>query len=140
MSATATTGDSEPEELELLEPISDESRLYRRVPKNQVVFEKNDDGTSRVRPSSACFTDNNSSMSLFDEETCGGIDAVMSGHEDFFLVSLKASELRSLGLYLHRTKSGGPGHCEAVGKKTGSIRSRLAKMALWVIAPSEIQS
>jgi hypothetical protein len=136
MSDIAPTGNSNSPSDDLSQPIADGTRLYRRVPKNQVTEDEDLSGNKTKRPTSACFTDNSSPMSLYDADMCG-VDEVMSGNEDFLLISLTASQVRSLGLELKRTSSGGRGHCEAVGKKTGGIRSKLAKMAVWVVPPSQ---
>ena len=136
MSLRATTDDLDASAISPDLPIEDDACLFRRIRNSDIVEETLPDGTKRKRPTSASFTDNFSHMSLFDSETCGGVAAVMDGHEDFYLASLKASDLRSLGLVLRRTANGGNGHCEAIGKKTGSVRSKLAKAARWVIPPS----
>lgn len=79
------------------------------------------------RPSSACFTDNSSPMSIYQADQCGGIETIMTGHESFFLVALTAADLRSVGLEIRRTSEGGEGHCEAMGKKTQGISPLYAR-------------
>lgn len=114
--------------------LADTVLFYRRIPALKVVSYVDELGT-HLRPSSDCFTDNSSSMSLFAKDECGGLAVVMEGHGGFLLVQLTAGQLRSVGLQLVQAFAGGPGHYEAIGKKTNSIKLRLAKMCEWVIAP-----
>jgi hypothetical protein len=120
-------------------PLPDELILWRRVPKDSVVVEMGPDGLERSRPSSACFTDSRdgTAMSLFDSERCGGLPAVLEGHPGFGIASITVGQLRARGLTVARTTDGGPGHCEAAGKKTQSIKSGLAKCAKWVVRPGD---
>jgi len=121
------------------DPLPDELILWRRVPQDWVVLETGTDGVERSRPSSACFSDSKdgSAMSLFDSETCGGLAAILDGHPGFGIVAITAGQLRAKGLTVARTSDGGPGHCEAAGKKTQSIKSGLAKCASWVVRPGD---
>ena len=115
--------------------IDDSALLYRRIPGNQVITEEDDAGNQRLRPSCACFTDNATPMSLYEAERWGGLNVVMKGYQGFYLVSITAGQMREVGLSLRWTSEGGPGHCEAIAKKTGSVRSKLARAAKWVIHP-----
>ena len=119
-----------------LSEIADSSVLFRRIRSIDVTQEFGEDGQYRIRPTTACFTDNASPMSLYDSAGCGGVEGVMKGHEGFALVSFQAGDLKALGLEVKRTTHGGPGHCEAIGKKTGSVRTKLARLATWVIYPA----
>jgi len=75
-------------------------------------------------------------MSVYDSQSCGGLDRVTDGHADFGVVSITVGQLKACGLAVQRTAVGGPGHCEAQGKKTQSIKRSLAKYAVWVIKPT----
>ena len=115
-------------------PIRDDHVLWRRIPANKWIFDEN---LGRTRPSSNAFNDHRdgSHMSVYDSENCGGIEAVMAGHDGFFLCSFTAAIARKLGFELMRTSSGGRGHCEVAGKKTKALQTQMAKTAEWVIAP-----
>lgn len=76
-------------------------------------------------------------MSVFDSESCGGMEQVLADHPDFGIVSCSVGQLRSMGLTVARTSSGGAGHCEVTGRKTQGVRRALAKMAEWVVRPGE---
>lgn len=53
------------------------------------------------------------------------------------LVSLKAGELRSLGLKVSSWPvEGNPAHCGVHGKKTKGVRKKMAEMAKWVVTPA----
>lgn len=122
----------------LLRPLPDELVLWRRVSREWVIEETDSDGAITSRPSSACFTDNLSdgtSMSVFDSESCGGLDKVLEGHTDFGVASVTVGQVRANGLTVSRTAIGGPGHCEVHGKKTRGIMRNLAKSAVWVKKP-----
>ena len=129
---------SQPADPTLSLPIPDELVLWRRIPPVWVVEETDSNGTLHLRPSSQSFTDSKdgSSMSLYDSESCGGLDRILDGHADFGIVSIAAGQLKACGLTLLRTAIGGPGHCEAQGKKTQSVRRSLARNAEWVIKPT----
>ena len=79
-------------------------------------------------------------MSVYDSELCGGQEAVMQNHDGFLLCSFTAGEARKLKMVIVRTKTGGIGHCEVVGKKTHSVKSGLAKGAWWVIGPPNLNN
>ena len=74
-------------------------------------------------------------MSVFDANASEGKEAVMEGHDGFLLCSFTAGEARARGMQIIRTSTGGPGHCEVIGKKTQSVKDKFAKNALWVIGP-----
>lgn len=115
--------------------IPDDLILWRRVPSDKRVFDPN---LGRFRPSSDAFNDHRdgSSMSVYDSRNCEGLEAVMKDHDGFLLCSFTAGEARIRGMQVVRTAKGGPGHCEIVGRKTGSIRDKFAKAAVWVVGPA----
>lgn len=119
-------------------PLPDELVVWRRIPKDKVVTVTDEDGQSRIRPSSDNFVDNpknGSSMSVYDSDSCGGIERLLSQHEDFGVVAITVGQMREIGLGLIRTSQDGPGHCEVVGKKTGGVRNKLVKASIWVRIP-----
>jgi hypothetical protein len=129
------SGPIQPVDPALEAPVPDETILWRRIPPDKVTPDANQ---GRLRPSSDCFTDNlkdGSSMSVFDSLACAGLDQVLKGHENFLVAAITAGQVRAEGLEVVRTIDGGPGHCEVVGKKTSGIKSRLAKLSVWVKAP-----
>lgn len=120
-------------------PLPDDLILWRRIPKDKVVRCSDADGITKSRPSSDCFSDNlrdGSSMSVFDSKLSLGLESILEGHEGFGVVALTVGQVRAEGMTVVRTKDGGSGHCEVVGKKTSGARSRLAKAAVWVIEPA----
>ena len=66
-------------------PLPDELILWRRVPKEKFVFVTDVEGMTHFRPSSDTFADSRdgSSMSVFDSSSCGGLDRILHGHEQF---------------------------------------------------------
>jgi len=121
-------------------PLPNDLILWRRVPKEKFIRVTDADGSTRVRPSSDSFADNSrdgSSMSVFDSLACGGLSTICEGHEGFGVVGLTVGQIREAGLEIVRTPTGGPGHCEIVGKKTGSIKNKLVKSSSWVFVPEQ---
>jgi hypothetical protein len=121
-------------------PLPDELILWRRIPKEKFVPVTDVDGITRVRPSSDSFADNSrdgSSMSVFDASSCGGLERILQGHEQFGVVALTVGQMREAGLTVVRTPTGGPGHCEVVGKKTGGVRNKLVKASTWAFTPEK---
>jgi hypothetical protein len=111
--------------------------LWRRIPPDKLTHDANQ---GRLRPSSDNFTDNvkdGTPMSVFDPETCTGLSQILDGHENFLVAAISVAQIRAEGLEVVRTATGGPGHCEVVGKKTGGIKGRLAKASVWVVGPQE---
>ncbi len=65
-------------------------------------------------------------------------EIVLEGYPDFGLLSLSAGYLRSLhlGVVAEPTEAE-PWHGSVYGKKTGSIRDKLAAAGVWVRRPSK---
>lgn len=119
-------------------PLPDELVLWRRIPREKFVSVTDAEGIIRMRPSSDSFADNSkdgSSMSVFDSASCGGLDRIRQGHEQFGVVAITVGQMREAGLTVVRTPAGGPGHCEVVGKKTGGVKNKLVKSSTWVFLP-----
>ena len=111
--------------------IDDKEIIWRRIPQLQVVP---DDNLKRKRPSSNCFHDSTGGhLSVYIASEAISSQAVMQDAKERFLVSLSVGFIRQLGLGITRDSStGGPGHALLLGKKTGGIRSQMAKTATWV--------
>ena len=111
--------------------IDDKEIIWRRIPQLQVVP---DDNLKCKRPSSKCFQDSTGGhMSVYIASEAISSQAVMQGVKEPFLASLSVDFIRQLGLGITRDSStGGPGHALLLGKKTGGIRSQMAKTATWV--------
>lgn len=115
--------------------IRDEDLLWRRVPPWHFFF---DDNLGRDRPSSAAFDDDPDGhpMSVILASETAGPESVLEGHEGFALAGLTVREVRSCGLGVIRDPlPKEPAHALVVGRKTKSVRSRLARAASWVVSP-----
>lgn len=114
--------------------IPDDAELWRRIPHWHYV----PDG-ERIRPSSAAFEDNpnGTPMSVFIASECGDPQRLLAQYPGFGVVSFTAGKAREYGLDVVRKPLEGqpPGHAEVIGRKTKSIRSKLAKTCPWVVGP-----
>jgi hypothetical protein len=112
--------------------IPDDAELWRRIPPRHYP-----QGDGRTWPSSAAFEDppNGTWMSVFIASECRDYNLLLADYPDFGLVSLTARQVRECGLEVVRKPMEGqpPGHSEVVGKKTDSIRKKLAKACRWVV-------
>jgi hypothetical protein len=109
--------------------------LWRRVPPDKITFDHNQ---NRVRPSSNAFTDNlkeGSPMSAWEASVVTDPNKLLEGCPGWFVAAFTVGHASALGLQVNQTSEHGPGHCDVVGSKSASIRSSLAKAAMWVIAP-----
>jgi hypothetical protein len=122
--------------------ISDQDQLLRRIPPQHLVFDSN---KGAYRPSSAAFDDSpdGSPMSVLiaDVMLQEGRSplAALKGHPDFSLVSIKAGLVRQCGQKIVRNPlPQEKAHGLVVGKKTNSVRKRLARNAIWIklVTPS----
>lgn len=121
--------------------LTDDDMLWRRVPPQWIIFDKNLDC---LRPSSAAFQDhpNGSAMSVGIESIARqhGREPtdVLAGHDGFALVGFGVGCVRSLGQVVrHVPLPGQPEHGEVEGKKTGSVKKRLSAASNWVVAPPQ---
>ena len=111
--------------------ISNDETVLRRVPEGHDVY---DDNVQRRRPSTQSFLqdgpDGLVSVYLSSETTT---EVVAIGGPEKYLVSVRVSVLRGLGLGLIRDpSSGGPGHCVITGRKTKGKLNRIVHKAKWV--------
>lgn len=114
--------------------ITDETELWRRIPPFRNTFDEN---LNRVRPGKDCFNDhsNGTPMSVYlSDITIDPGKLLESVGPGFGVVSISAKLVRELNLaIISKPRSGEPGHAEVVGKKTDSVKSKLAKACHWVI-------
>lgn len=122
--------------------IPEHAVLWRRVRADQTTTDENLD--DRRRPSSQAFQDIEqggvTAMSVFiaDVEIESGTTPtdILTGYEGWGLAAVTVAVVRSCGLRIVRApEPDRPGHAHVIGKKTGSIRSKLAKSAEWIVEP-----
>ena len=114
--------------------ITSDARVLRRVPSNQVV---------EGRPHSGNFNhpaDKQTGWSCTLWESHQDFTDLMSGHENFGCVRIKAGDLRGEGLQIIRVPlPDNPNHCEVFGSMTSKARARrLCHKVVWVTYPSSI--
>jgi hypothetical protein len=120
--------------------IADDTVLWRRIRPKQWTPDETQ-GRLRWRPSSEAFHDSpdHSPMSVFIAAETPQPDHVMRGHTGYGLVGFTAGFARQCGLTVVRDPTQEhPSHALVVGRKTGSVRRRLARASQWVIRPSEL--
>lgn len=121
--------------------VTDEAKLLRRIPPDWIVPDpKNPAGK---RASSQAFDDDRDgkpmSVQLADVLTTHGISVtqVLAGHDGYALTAITAGLARTNGPGIIRTpRENDPAHAEVFGKKSKSVRKKLADGAVWVILPS----
>lgn len=107
--------------------VADAEILHRRVPPIWV----KDNG----RPCSAAF--DHLDMSV-DRAAITSPEETLRNHENFGIVSLVTKQMRDLDLpVVPDPILLNPGHALVKGKKTGSIKKQIVRLARWVITPSE---
>jgi hypothetical protein len=119
--------------------ISNEAKLWRRIPHWHFIFDAN---LGRVRPTSAAFDDDEDgspmSVVLADVvlESGRGPEHILAGHDRFALAAITAGLARSKKQGVARDpEPDEPAHALVFGKKTGSVTRALAKGAEWVVSP-----
>ena len=120
--------------------ILDEAEPWRRIPPWHFVKDEN---VGQMRPSKAAFDNhpNGSPMSvvLADvvTESGRGPGAVLTGHEGFALAVITAGLARSCEQGIAREPiPDEPAHAVVFGRKTDSVKKRLARGSHWVVPPS----
>ena len=119
--------------------IDDGAELWRRIPSWHVVYDQN---LERLRPSSAAFEDhpNGSPMSVIlgDDVLRDGRTAasLMQSFLGFSLAAITAGITRSCQQGVAREPlAEEPAHAVVFGRKTDSVKKRLAKSADWILPP-----
>jgi hypothetical protein len=115
--------------------IPDEAELWRRIPPRHFFYDGN---LGCFRPSSAAFEDDRdgSPMSVVLAAESRGPESVLAGHEGYALASFSAGLARECRQGIARDPlPEEPAHAVVFGRKTGSVRSRLAKGSVWVAPP-----
>lgn len=119
--------------------ILDNDELWRRILPRWIIFDKN---LGRMRLTSQAFQDPRDgtpmSVLLADDllKSGGTPDTALSGHAGYALASVTAGLCRERSQKVARAPTfEEPAHGVVVGKKTGSVRSRLAQEARWVVPP-----
>lgn len=114
--------------------ILDDEELWRRIPPFRNTYDANQ---QRVRPGKDCFADhtNGTPMSVYRACLTGDPGNLLRDvPPGFGVVALNARQIRDLGLtLLPKPKPNEPGHAEVIGKKTDSIKSKLAKASEWKV-------
>lgn len=121
--------------------ILDEAELWRRIPLN-CNWIVQDDNMGTLRVSSAAFNDSRDgsplSVQLADVVTESGRTAedVLAAYPGYTMAAITAGNARSNKQGVARTPTPDePAHASVFGKKTGAVKSGLAKSARWVIPP-----
>jgi hypothetical protein len=115
--------------------IADTDDLWRRIPPQQVVEDKNRGG---FRPSSAAFHDSSDgpmSVLLAKEDSP---ERALSGPQwaKHFLAAIKAGLARQREQAICRDATeADPSHCLVFGKKTESTSRAFATSSVWIVGP-----
>ena len=115
--------------------IPDEAELWRRIPPWHFYYDEN---LARWRPKSSAFDDDDGSspMSVFIATEASGPETALAGHEGYALAAFEARLARECGQAVVRDPlPESPAHAVVVGRKTGSVKRRLARGATWVVPP-----
>ena len=125
------------EEIHDDQSVTSDTELWRRIPNwpKRVVYDEN---LGRLRPSSANFDDhpNGTPMSVAIADGNVTPQQALHPHSEFFLVGFTVGLARSHSLGIIRQPlPDQPWHGEVTGKKTGSVKNRLARQCYWVVAP-----
>lgn len=119
------------------DPVRDACKLFRRIPPDWIVYDEN---LGRYRPTSQAFNDHQdgSPMSVSLGDILEALDllpaSALVGHEGYSLASVTAEYVRSLRLdAVEAPIKGDDAHGHVIGKKTGSVRNKLAKTCNWEV-------
>ena len=115
--------------------IPGEAVLWRRIPPHHFVRDEN---RNSIRPSSAAFEDHpdGSPMSVVLAAEAAGPLQVLAGHPGFALAAFPAGLARDCEQKIVRDPlPDDPAHALVVGKKTRSVRKRLAVESVWAVSP-----
>ena len=117
--------------------IHKEAELWRRIPPwdDYIVYDQRQE---RWRPSSMAFEDDadGQPMSVFLAAETPGPDTVLAGHAEYGLTSITAGLARECQQGIARDPlPDQPAHAVVFGKKTSSVKRRLARESKWVVPP-----
>ena len=115
--------------------IPDGAVLWRRVPPWHFFYDEN---LGRVRPSSAAFDDDTDGepLSIVLAAESDGPERVLAGHAGYALAAFTAGLARECNQGIARDPlPDEPAHALVFGRKTRSVRNRLAQSATWVVPP-----
>jgi hypothetical protein len=115
--------------------IPDDAILWRRIPPWHFFYDTN---LGRMRPSSAAFEDDadGSPMSVVLAAETSGPENALAGHPGYALASFTAGMARECSQGVARDPlPHEPAHALVSGRRTGSVRNRLAKGSTWVVPP-----
>lgn len=122
--------------------ITDAASLWRRIPPWHFVYDSN---LQRWRPSSAAFDNDpdGAPMSVLLEEIVVAAGRVapdcLIGHAGYALAAITAGLARTCQQGVARDATAEePAHAVVFGPKPKSVQRRLAKRAVWVIAPPHV--
>ena len=114
--------------------VGDDEEIWRRIPVSMVYW---DNAIDRLRPQSGIFSDSDdgSPMSAHRARCYGSPTEANTG--DNLMAGLTVGFVRGLGLGVAtQPTTDDPGHLWVFGKKTASIKKKLARRAKWVIPPN----
>jgi len=115
--------------------LDDDDLLWRRVRRSEVQFDEN---LQRWRPTSQAFQ-NYKGTDKMSVQAARLIhfshDAVLGPAKDDFIVQFPVKLAKECGQHVIAAFEEGPGHFHVLGKKRGSVASRLAKECTWVKGP-----
>jgi hypothetical protein len=120
--------------------ILDDDLLLRRVPLQHFIW---DAENQFWRPSSAAFEDHPTgspmSVVLASMLAAGGrgLESAVAGFAGFALAAISVEMVRNLGLgVVRKPLPEESAHAEVTGKKSKSIRKKLAVAAIWIVPPN----
>lgn len=120
--------------------IANDAVLWRRI---HPTWKVRDDNSGGWRVTSAAFDDSRDGSPLsvllaaVVRESGRGPADVLSGFTGYFLASLTAGDARRCGQGIARTpEPDEPAHASVFGRKTKSIKRKLADAAGWIIGPN----
>lgn len=119
--------------------IPDDAVLWRRIPVEWCVL---DEDLGVRRPSSQAFQDDPQGgpmsvlLAAVMQETGRGAEHALAGNEAFALAAITAGLARKCDQAVARDPvPDEPAHAVVVGRKTNSVRRKMARAAAWIVPP-----